>query len=111
MNGDLGSPSLGAEMVAGLSEFCDVLEAGEPIEDHFIVHMVPRTSMSDCDEHGRHEADVELQSIADQVRRAIESGRTDAELEKSCESSRGLRDTMMRSDRNDPEKLRQRMTI
>jgi hypothetical protein len=57
------------------------------------------------------EAEVDLQGIADQVQQAIESGRTDAELEKIRESTRGLREALMRSDRIDPEKLQQRMTI
>jgi putative transcriptional regulator len=40
MNEDQGLSPLGAEMVAGLSAFCDALEAGEPIEKRFTVRTV-----------------------------------------------------------------------
>lgn len=40
MNKDTRLSPLGAEMVAGLSAFCDALEAGEPIEKRFTVRTV-----------------------------------------------------------------------
>jgi putative transcriptional regulator len=40
MNKDTTLSPLGAEMVAGLSAFCDALEAGEPIEKRFTVRTV-----------------------------------------------------------------------
>ncbi len=40
MNEDERLSPLGAEMVAGLSAFCDALEAGEPIEKRFTVRTV-----------------------------------------------------------------------
>jgi putative transcriptional regulator len=42
MNEDSRLSPLGAEMVAGLSAFCDALESGEPIEERFIVRTVHR---------------------------------------------------------------------
>jgi hypothetical protein len=57
------------------------------------------------------EAEVDLQGIADQVQQAIESGRTDAELEKSRESREIAIDTLKRAERIDPEKLQRRITI
>jgi DNA-binding transcriptional regulator YiaG len=40
MNEDTKLSPLGAEMVAGLSAFCDALEAGEPIEKRYTVRTV-----------------------------------------------------------------------
>jgi putative transcriptional regulator len=40
MNKDKKPPSLGDEMIAGMSAFCDALEAGEPIEKRFTVRTV-----------------------------------------------------------------------
>jgi len=40
MNEDNRLSPLGAEMVAGLSAFCDALESGEPIEKRFTVRTV-----------------------------------------------------------------------
>lgn len=40
MNEDKRLSPLGAEMVAGLSAFCDALESGEPIEKRFTVRTV-----------------------------------------------------------------------
>jgi hypothetical protein len=34
--------TLGAEMVAGLSAFCNALESGMPIKAHYAVRIVPR---------------------------------------------------------------------
>ena len=40
MNEDNGLSPLGAEMLAGLSAFCDALESGEPIEKRYTVRTV-----------------------------------------------------------------------
>ena len=40
MNEDSPLSPLGAEMLAGLSEFCDALESGEPIEKRYTVRTV-----------------------------------------------------------------------
>ncbi len=40
MNEDKRLSPLGAEMVAGLSEFCDALESGEPVEKRFTIRTV-----------------------------------------------------------------------
>jgi putative transcriptional regulator len=42
MNEDSRLSPLGAEMVAGLSAFCDALESGEPIEERFTIRTVHR---------------------------------------------------------------------
>jgi putative transcriptional regulator len=42
MNEDSRLSSLGAEMLAGLTAFCDALESGEPIEERFTVRTVHR---------------------------------------------------------------------
>ncbi len=40
MNEDKPLSPLGAEMVAGMSAFCDALEAGEPVEKRFTIRTV-----------------------------------------------------------------------